>query len=153
MNFDQKNKNILNILQKKGRISNNDLSDEVGVPTTTVFERIKKMEKEDIIKGYKAIVDPNKVGLGLLSFVFIRTDIVNYDENLVKEIEKIPFVLELHEVAGDYSYVAKVCARDTAHLSIILKHYFGRISGVSNTNSHIVLTSSLDNGNYPIMED
>jgi Lrp/AsnC family transcriptional regulator, leucine-responsive regulatory protein len=153
MNINQKNRKILNIIQNNGKISNGEISKELEIPTTTIFERIKKMEKEGVIKGYKAIIDPQKVELGLTSFVFIKTDGVNYDNQLVRNVQKIPFVLELHEVAGAYSYVAKVCAKNQQHLSEILREYFGKIKGIAQTNSHIVLNSILSDGHYPIDEN
>jgi Lrp/AsnC family transcriptional regulator, leucine-responsive regulatory protein len=153
MKFDAKNKKILNILQSNGKITNNELSEEVNIPSTTIFERIKKMEKEEIIIGYKALLDPNKIDFGLTAFVFIRTEGSNYDDSIVKELQEIPFVLEIHEVAGEYSYIAKVCAQNNLHLSDVLKNYLGKVKGILNTNSQIVLKSALINGNYPIILD
>lgn len=152
MKIDQKNKKILSKIQENGKISNNELSETVGMPATTIFERIKKMEKEGIVKGYKAVLDANKIRLGLTAFVFIRTSTVNFDDVLVDRIRRIPFVLELHEMAGECSYLAKVCATDTVHLAEILKDYFGKIDGITNTNTHIVLNTNLDNGSFPISE-
>ena len=153
MKLDEKNKKILNQVQSNGKITNNDLSEQVGIPATTIFERIKRLEKETIITGYKAILDPKKIEFGLTAFVFIKTTGVNFSDELEESIKKIPYVLELHGVSGDYSYLAKVCAKDNQHLSKILKNYFGKTKGISNTNSQIVLDTIFQNGDYPILKD
>ncbi|MBT5855062.1 Lrp/AsnC family transcriptional regulator [bacterium] len=153
MIIDPKNRRILDIIQENAKISNSEISKEVGIPPTTVFERLKKLDKEKVITGYKAVIDPEKIGLNLVAFVFIRTSGVNYDESLEKEINAIPYVLELHEVAGDYSYLAKVCVKNQGHLSQILKKHFMNLNGIASTNSHIVLKTSKSNGAYPVLEE
>lgn len=153
MKLDQKNRKILNIIQGNCKITNNELSEKLGIPATTIFERIKRMEREEIVVGYKALLDSKKIQLGLTSFVFIQFKGANFSDSVVSSIKEIPFVLELHEVAGTYSYLAKVCAKDTEHLSVILKEYFGKIEGISATNSHIVLSSHVINGDYPLTEE
>jgi len=150
MKLDQKNKNILNELQKSSKSSNQDISDTLGIPTTTVFERIRKLEKEGVVKGYKALIDAEKVGYGFTAFVFVRSKTVNFDQDIVDNLRKIPFVLEIHEVAGDYSYLVKVCAKDHIHLSDILKEYFSKLPEIRSTNSFIALRTHLDNGSLPI---
>lgn len=152
MKLDQKNIKILNIIQSNSKKTNGELSKELDIPVTTIFERIRKMEKEKVIIGHKAILNKNALNLGLTAFVFIQFNGANFSDDMVEKINNIPFVLELHEVAGVYSYLAKVCAKNTEHLSEILKDYFGPIEGITTTNSHIVLSSHLTHKNYPLKE-
>lgn len=150
MKIDQKNVKILNLIQNNSKMSINEMSEKTGIPITTIFERIKKMEKENLIQGYKTLLNPEAINLSFTAFVFVRVKSPSFDESIMNKIKDIPFVLELHEVAGDYSYLAKVCAEGPLHLSEILKEHFGTIPGVVNTNSHIVLKTALTNGQYPI---
>src|SRR5918997_6856496 len=101
-------KKILNIIQKDARISNAEIARQVGLAPSAVLERIRKLEERGVIQGYAAEIDADQVGFGLTAFVFVRTN--ECGDGTDKILAKIPEVLEVHDVAGEDSYLLKVRA-------------------------------------------
>ncbi|MFT5171118.1 MAG: Lrp/AsnC family leucine-responsive transcriptional regulator [Candidatus Marinamargulisbacteria bacterium] len=142
--IDEIDHKILNIIQDNARITNSSLALKVKMAPSAVLERVRKLEQKKVIKSYIAQIDEQSVSLGLLAFVNVRVDASNWSDSLGEALAKIPWVQELHEVCGDDSYMLKIRARDTAHLSEIVKEGIGRIKAVKQTRSTIVLKSIKD---------
>ena len=105
---------ILALLEKDARMSNNALAEAVGLTASSVHERVKKMEKRGVIKGYVAVVDPTAVGRPITAFIRItmggsRDSGYHYAKQAVDEIcRRSPDILECHHVAGEDCYILKV---------------------------------------------
>lgn len=119
-NIDRK---ILEKLQENGRLKNTELSKAINLSPTPCLKRVKQLEESGTITGYKAIIDPAKVGLNICSLVLIR--LVNNRRQTVDEfsqaIQKVPEITECHLATGKVDYVARVYARDFAHYEEIIK--------------------------------
>ena len=142
--IDQIDYKILNIIQENAKITNASLASKIDMAPSAVLERVRKLEQKKVIKSYLAQVDEKAVSLGLLAFVNVRVDASNWSDELGQTLAAIPWVQELHEICGDDSYLLKIRARDTHHLSEILKEDIGRIEEVKQTKSTIVLNSIKD---------
>ena len=107
--LDRTDLKILDVLQRNGRISMTELADEVSLSTTPCSERVKRMEREGVIQGYYARVNPNALGRKLLVFLEIKLSAKSGDvfEKVKKEIMHIPEVMECHLVSGDFDYLVK----------------------------------------------
>lgn len=130
---------ILRRLQTEARTSNAEIAREVGLAPSAVFERIKKLETKGIIRGYEARLDPDALDLGLLAFVFVKADERPGAIRTGDHLAKIPGVLEVHHVAGEDCYLAKVRVRNAKELGRLLKDGFGAIPSVTSTRSTVVL--------------
>lgn len=139
--FDAIDGQILAILQQNGRTTNADIARQLDMAPSAILERIRKLESRGVIQGYEARLSPKAVGLGLLAFVFIRTDDRAGAEDTDKQLAAVPEVQELHHVAGEDCYLAKVRARDPEDLARVLRERFGAIAAVRSTRSTIVLGS------------
>ncbi len=122
--MDDKDIELLRYLQDNGRAKLNDISKASKLATTTAHKRIKKLEKDGIIKGYAAIIDAEKVGKPLLAYIMIRTSMQNKEENdrnpqktLCKSLAKLPFVQSAHVISGEWDVLLKVRARDMKELN------------------------------------
>src|SRR5437899_1332567 len=117
---------IVNILQQNARISNAEIARKVGLAPSAVFERIRKLEEKGIIRGYHADVDPKAVELGQLAFMFIRSSDRPGAVGTAAQLADVPEILELHHVAGEDCFLAKVRARDAEALGRLLRDRLSR---------------------------
>jgi Lrp/AsnC family leucine-responsive transcriptional regulator len=133
---------ILGELQQNARIPFAELGRIVGLSTPAVTERVHKMEEAGIIVGYRAHIDPAKVGLPVLAFVNVKVG----GENLVRFMEvagRHPEVLECHRVTGAESFLLKVAVSDVAHLETLLDALMPYVA----TTTSMVLSTALAGGN------
>ncbi len=139
--FDSVDGQILTILQQNGRISNAEIARHLDMAPSAILERIRKLEARGVIAGYEARVAPKQVGLGLLAFVFVRSDERAGEDSTGRQLCAFPEVQEVHHVAGEDCFLVKVRARDPEDLHRILRDRFGSIPEVRSTRTTIVLTT------------
>jgi Lrp/AsnC family leucine-responsive transcriptional regulator len=120
--LDRTDKRILDILQRNGRISVTDLAEQVGLSATPCAERIRRMERDGVITGYYARVDPAALGLSLLVFVEIKLSAKSGDvfDKVKKQLQYVPEVLECHLVSGDFDYLVKARIREMSEYRSLL---------------------------------
>ncbi|OYT59370.1 MAG: AsnC family transcriptional regulator [Desulfurococcales archaeon ex4484_217_1] len=135
--IDDLDKKILNILQKNADLTYAEIAKEVNVSPSTVHLRVKRLKELGYIKFIVAVVDPRKLGLNIRAYVFIKTDPKKHNEALEK-IAKMKEVVELYDITGEYSAVAKVYATDNEGLAKILDT-LGQIEGVLSTSTSLVM--------------
>jgi Lrp/AsnC family leucine-responsive transcriptional regulator len=141
---------IVKILQQNARISNAEIARKVGLAPSAVFERIRKLEEKGIIRGYHADVDPRAVALGQLAFMFIRSNDRPGAVGTAAQLSEVPEILELHHVAGEDCFLAKVRARDAEALGRLLRDRLSRIESVTSTRTTIVLEVCKETVELPI---
>ncbi|HEX6278950.1 MAG TPA: Lrp/AsnC family transcriptional regulator [Pyrinomonadaceae bacterium] len=135
--IDDIDKKIVKILQQDGRTSNAEVARQVGLAASAVLERIRKLEESGVIEGYFASIDPKEVGFGLVAFVFVRTN--ECGDGTDELLAEIPEVLEVHDVAGEDSYLLKVRASDPEDLARLLREKLKAIPTVVTTRTTVVL--------------
>ncbi|HEX8150349.1 MAG TPA: Lrp/AsnC family transcriptional regulator [Pyrinomonadaceae bacterium] len=152
--LDEKDARLLEILQKDGRATNVELARAVELTPSATLERVRKLEERGLIKGYTAILDPHALGLGLVAFIFLRVedpeDLVGRAEGTGEELAALPFVLELHHLAGEDCFLVKVRARDTDDLYRILRDDFGPFKAIRGTRTTIVLKTVKESASLPV---
>jgi Lrp/AsnC family leucine-responsive transcriptional regulator len=114
MELDEIDYRILEVLQRDGRISNQDLADRVGLSPSPCLRRVRGLESCGVVQRYVALVDAVAVGYGLQAIVEVRLDRQRSPaaHRFEKEISKHPKVLECYQLAGDWDYVLRVVAHD-----------------------------------------
>jgi Lrp/AsnC family leucine-responsive transcriptional regulator len=132
---------ILELLQANARISNADVARKLDMAPSAILDRIRKLEQRGVIRGYTTRIDAAAVGLGLTAFILVRTEERVGSGAIGQALARIPEVQELHHVAGPDCYLVKVRVADTEGLSRLLRERFGRLKGVRNTRSTIVLST------------
>jgi Lrp/AsnC family transcriptional regulator len=135
--LDELDRKILRLLQEDCDISLDALAKEVGSSKTPVWNRIKKMRKNGVIRRQVAIVDPKAVGLGETFFVAVRTS--KHDDEWLKAFTEavlaLPEILEVHRLTGDIDYLLKVQVSGTTDFDRVYKALIGRISLYNVTSS------------------
>ena len=129
---------LLEELQSDGRASYADLARVVAMSPSAVAERVRRLEEGGVIAGYRATVDPERVGLSVLAFVRLRYPTGNY-RPFHALLDSTPEIVEAHHVTGEDCFVLKVVARSMRHLEEVT----GRISGLGAVTTSVVYSSPL----------
>lgn len=135
--IDDLDKKILNILQENADLTYAEIAKKVNVSPSTVHLRVKRLKELGYIKSIIAVVDPIRLGFNIRAYVFIKTDPKKHNEALGK-ISKIKEVVELYDITGEYSAIAKIYATDNEGLARILD-ILGQIEGVLSTSTSLVM--------------
>jgi DNA-binding Lrp family transcriptional regulator len=139
MVIDETDCRILELLQKDGRISNQDLADRVGLSPSPCLRRTRLLESGGVVQKYVALLNPGAVGRGLQAIVQVRLDHQTSTavDRFEKEILKCPQVLECDLIAGDWDYVLRIAVRDLAEFREFCVNSLAKIGGVANVKSNI----------------
>jgi Lrp/AsnC family leucine-responsive transcriptional regulator len=148
--IDETDRQILNILQQNARTSNAEIARQIGMAPSAVLERIRKLETKGVILGYEARINPEAVGLHLLAYVFVRSEETLEEERTGELMARIPEVQEVHHIAGEDCYLAKVRVADAKSLGRLLRHGFRGIGAVRSTRSTIVLETLRETTQLPL---
>jgi Lrp/AsnC family leucine-responsive transcriptional regulator len=139
--MDAIDKKILRALSKRGRLTNAELAEEVGLSASPCWTRVKRLEQAGIIKGYAALLD--QAALGLPDTVFIEVMMERHDEAQLKRFEEavlsMPEVLECHLVTGEYDYVIKAAVGGTQGYERLLRDKLYRLPGIRHTRTSFAL--------------
>ena len=141
LDLDATDARILSVLQRRGRISNAELSEEVALSSSACHRRVQRLEQSGIIKDYVALLDPAKLDRKTVVFVEI-TLAAQADEVLEafeREVARIPDVRECHLMTGKADYLLKVVARDTEDFARIQRKKVARLPGIAQMQSAISL--------------
>ncbi|WP_374960237.1 Lrp/AsnC family transcriptional regulator [Gilvibacter sp.] len=114
MQLDQTDKQILNMLQEDAKITNKELSSQLNLSPTAIYERIKKLERNDFIKNYVALLNDDKIERDFVVFCQIKLlqHAKDYLTTFEADIIALPEVLECYHISGDYDYLLKVAVKD-----------------------------------------
>ena len=142
--LDEIDKQILGMLLDDSRKPLSHISQEVGISSPAIRERMRKLEQEGIIKGFSTIVDYKKLGLGLTAFIGLNMDESKCcQEDVFFELEKIPRVLEAHFTNGEEDILVKVVTENTETLVDLLGQ-MNAIDGVNRTKTMIALKTPIE---------
>ena len=139
---------ILNIIQQDARIANAEIARQVGLAPSAVLERVKKLEERGVIRGYAAELDAAQLDFGLTAFVAVRTNDCCSETD--KFLAEIPEVLEVHDVAGEDSYLLKVRAKSPEDLARLLRERLRNVPNIASTKTTIVLQTIKETTALPI---
>lgn len=149
--IDETDAQILIMLQMDARVSNAEIARRVGLAPSAILERIRKLEERGIIRGYRTDIDPKFLEFGLTAFVAVRTsECAGVAE---QELGAIPEVLEVHDVAGEDSYLLKIRTKDTEALGQLLREKIKPIPTVLATRTTVVLETFKETTALPIGGD
>ena len=137
---------ILDALQRQGRLSMTELGERIGLSTSPVSERVKRLERDGVITGYHARVNPAALGRTLLVFVEITLSSKSPQvfEAVRRELQHLPEVLECHLVSGSFDYLVKARLAEMAQYRELLGNILKRIPVPSTSNSYVVMEEIKD---------
>lgn len=142
---DKKDLKILEALKQNARLSTQQISRKTSIPITTVHHRIKKLEKEDIIKGYTVLLDNKKLGKGLAAYVLVFVDykllkqIKLSQHDIARKLKKHELVEETDMVTGLADIILKIRVKDIDEMDEFVTKYLRNIEGIEKTQTMVVL--------------
>jgi len=150
--LDRIDKNILYELQKNGRLSNIDLSKQVGLSPTPCLERVKRLEADNFITGYVATLTPEYLDAALLVFVEITLTKTSPDvfDDFSKAVQHIDVIQECHLVSGDFDFLLKTRVKDMSAYRELLGETLLRLPSVSGSRTYVVMEEVKTNNVLPI---
>lgn len=150
--LDRQDRAILRILQQDGRISITALADQIGLSPNATAERMRRLQKDGIIKGFRALLSAEQLGRGLLAFVEVKLDRTSSDvfDAFAEAIRKADDVEECHMVAGGFDYLLKTRHRDMAAYRAFLSDTLLHLPGVRETHTYAVMEEVRAGGILPV---
>lgn len=145
-NIDSINAKILQELTRDGRISNIDLADKVGLSPSACLRRVQDLEKRGIISGYRAVLNPQALGIGFIAYVLVGLSKHTKEDQQAFEnaIAAASEVRECHNITGTVEYLLRVEARDLVAYKYFHTEVLGTVPQVSSIISYIVMGSPKD---------
>ena len=141
MTLDIIDKKLLELLQTDSKQTTKELSNKLNLSVTAVYERIKKLEKQQFIRGYVALVNKEKVEKDFVSFCSIK--LIQHSKNHViefeKEVAKLDEVLECYHISGDYDYLLKVMVKDMDDFREFMVKKLTTINHIGSTHSAFMI--------------
>ncbi len=139
--IDATDRRILTVLQKDGRITNAELSEQVNLSPSACHRRVQRLEEDGFIAGYVALLDTRK--LGRPTTVFVEITLQGQADDLLdafeREVAKVPDILECHLMAGTADYLIKIMAEDTEDFARIHRRFLSRLPGVRQMQTSFAL--------------
>jgi len=150
--LDDKDYEILSILQNDGRITNAELAKRVQLSPPSTLQRVRHLERAGFITGYYTHLDAEKLNLKIkvLALVSLALHQEQSLENVIASFQEIPEVIECHHVSGEFDFLLKIVVEDIRSYEALLRERILRIKGVGQIRSSFVLGSFKESSVLPI---
>jgi len=133
---------ILALIQDNAKLSQAELAKAVGLTAPSVNERIRKLERGGVIRGYVALLDERKLGHDITVFLEIFIEHPKFESGFIEAVAVLDEVLECHHITGEFSLLLKVRVRDMAAFRKLLIEKLNTVRGVRQTRTLIVLATA-----------
>ena len=153
--MDRLDQNILRALQASGRKKNADLARELEVAPSTMLERVRRLEGNNVVKGYRAIIDPEKLGLSIQASVTVN--LYRHDADHIRKFEevlrRIPYVRACYHLSGRFDYLLHIAARDLNQLGELVKKEIASLPGFGKSETFLIFSEVKSDEGWPIEDD
>lgn len=139
--LDEKDKEILKVLQHSARLTNKELAARVHLSTTPTYERVKRLERTGFIKQYATILDSQKLNKEFAVFCSVKLRHLNSERALAfcEMVKKIPEVTECYNISGRFDYMLRIQSPDMHYYQQFLLNVLGRHDNISSLESTFVM--------------
>ncbi|EMD77344.1 transcriptional regulator, AsnC family [Vibrio diabolicus E0666] len=149
--MDKIDRQLINLMQKDATLTTAELADKVGLSASPCARRIKRLEQEGVISGYRAIVSRDTVGIAMT--VFVEVSLNNHQASSIDEFEhavvEMDEVISCHVVSGAYDYLLEVVSKDLAGYETFTRK-LQRLENVKDIHTHLAIRQVKGNGSLPI---
>lgn len=153
--LDDIDRNILKILQSNAKITNARLAGEIGLSPAPTLERVKKLEKNGIIKSYHATLDEHLMGLKVSTFVLVTLRRHNKENigQFLDAIQKVDEVIQCYHITGSGDLLLKIVTRDIASYQQLILDKISEIKVVDNLQSMVILSTLKNSHSLPLINN
>ena len=151
--LDDIDRQILRILQSEGRISNKDLAEKINLTTTPTLERVRRLEREGVIKSYSAEVDPEAIDMGFNAFVTVMLSAhrLNLLDEFIAAVKAMPEILACYNTTGEGDFLLHIVAKDVKDYENLVRTKLTTLPDVQRIHTSIVLSTIKEHSNLPIL--
>ena len=143
MKIDKTDRKILRILQANGRITNSDLAKKIGISPPPILERVKKLEKNRVIKKYAALIDPQSIGIE--TFTFVEVILSRHGKDVVtlfiQALQEIDEIMECHHVTGDADFLLKIAVKNIPAYENLVLHKLTELPDIQHLKTMVILST------------
>ena len=142
-NLDKTDLKILQILQENGRITNLQLSNEIGLSPAPTLERVRKLEKKGLITSYHANANAEKLGIGIKALIQISLarQMENAIAHFTRAINEIPEIVECYQVTGKFDYQMMIMVEDIQAFERLISQKLSKIDEIGEMESYVILST------------
>jgi DNA-binding Lrp family transcriptional regulator len=153
--MDDLDRRILLALQTNARQKNVELARELTIAPSTVLERIRRLEENGLIQGYRGIINPIQLGFKIQAIVSVSLDRHEVDtiRKFEQGIQQISHVRACYHLTGRFDYLLHVTARDQEQLGDLIKNWIASIPGIGKVETSLILSEVKPDGGWPIGKD
>jgi Lrp/AsnC family leucine-responsive transcriptional regulator/Lrp/AsnC family transcriptional regulator len=148
--YDTTDRDILKYLQEDAKLTTKELAGRLNLSPTPVYERVKRLENEGVIKKYVALIDREKVGKGLMVLCNIR--LKEHEQKagskFVKQIIELTEVVECLNISGDYDFLIKVVVSDMREYQSFIMNKLASLANIGSTQSIFVMGEIKNDNSY-----
>lgn len=150
--LDDLDKKILKILQKEGRLSNKELAERINLTTTPTLERVRRLEREGVINGYCAQLNPNALDKGLSVFVTVTLSVhqLSLMSEFTEAVKAIPEILSCYNTTGDGDFLLHIVAKDVKDYEQFMRTTLTTLPDVQRIHTSIVLSTIKEQSSIPV---
>ena len=148
--LDQIDRKLLALLQDDAKISQAELAKAVGLTAPSVNERIRKLERGGIIRGYVTLLDERKLGQDITAFVEVFIEHPKFESGFIEAVRDLDEILECHHITGEFSLLLKVRVQDMAAFRKLLIEKLNSVRGVRQTRTLMVLATAKEQSRIKI---
>jgi len=150
--MDETDRKILSALQSDARRKNADLARDLGLAPSSTLERVRRLEERGIFKSFRAILDPEELGLTIQALISVTLS--QHSTGTIRPFEKavrtIPYVLVCYHVTGRFDYFLHIVAKNLNHLGLLIKDHIAAIKGVATTETFLVFSEIKSHQGFPL---
>lgn len=145
---------LIDLLQNDGSLSNAALVDKIGLSASQISRRRQRLEERGVVTGYRALIDPAAIGLGITVFIHVALDMHSRDNaRRFRDLVRLtPAVLEAHALTGEADYLLKVAVGDLKELSLLVNEVLLPHESVARVRSEIALETLKQPGVLPLAQ-
>jgi len=146
MDMDKIDASILRELSLDGRLPNTELADRIGLSPSACLRRVQALERSGVIKGYRAVLDPQAMGHGFTSYVSVglNTHTTEAQTSFEDAVSAAPEIVECHNITGTVEYLLRVEVADLAAYKRLHANTLGMLPGVNSLTTFVVMASPKD---------
>ncbi len=150
--IDAIDKSILRMLQHNSKLTIKEIAGKLNLTPTPIFERIKRLENENYITSYKAVIDRKKVGLSLLVFcnISLNQHEASFISKFEKDIQQFTEVIECYHIGGMFDYLLKVVVKDMDIYQNFIAKKLASVDNIRQVQSAFVMTEVKSTASFPI---
>lgn len=150
--IEEPDRRILVELQKDGRLSNAELSQRVGMSSSPCWRRVRRLEEDEIILGYRASLSPSALGLGLIAFVSVKIGAHSDDEAEAfgRAVQDVPEIVACYSITGAADFLLQIVTADLESYAMLSAKVLRRLPGIKEMNSSLMLNEVKAFKGFPI---